>query len=1816
MEIISYVNQLKEKGIELWLNKKDELAYRAPKGVINETLLCSLKDRKAEIIAYLKNKEIVKHDEEDRYRAFPLTDMQSAYYSGMQKVYELGGTSCHTYLEIEMPDVDIMRFEKAWHQIIMKHDMLRAIVNQDGTQQILFKVKMPKIEVFRESELKAVRNEMATQCFETSKWPSHLFRITQKKEGVIIHFAVDMLIADFISANIILNDVLRNYAEDKEELKNTVSQITFRDVVADKIKRKNELIHTKKYKDAKNYWLNKIADMPERPMLPTLAGEVDNNNVAFKRYHFKIDEVKWQQIKKWTGEFGLTPSNAVLGAFVEVIRKWSVNKDFGMSITLMDRNKDEMDLVGDFTAVNVLTTRESDATFFEKVRQLQNDLTSDLENDSFSGIEVLRELNRSRNANIIFPVVYTSTIGTIDNREKFAYLYNDQVKTGTGISRTPQVWIDCHVIDNGKNLEINWDVRKYIFKEEVLVKMQNSFKELLNKMGMFESIWHEKEVVRCDLESLDVRNKRNQTDKGIISCMLYEGFLQHLRNTPHVAAIVHNQKTYDYKELGDYVGGIQETLLEKNIGQGDYVAIIMPRGLLQVASILAVSLLGGVFVPLDYTQPVLRQENILNNLMPKAILAYSEENALSKVYNKKVINFAHLSLNMCEVIVDDNNKVSDFAYVIYTSGTTGNPKGVVMTHQATCNTIKDINERFQIKEGSVFLGLSKIAFDLSIYDLFGCFDVGGSLVLPNEESAKNPAHWLDLIETYHVNIWNSVPALFKMYLNEMQEQKDLRNTSIEKVLLSGDVIDRNLPKLAKAHLGNYQMMSLGGATEAAIWSIYYDITDYQSEDAIPYGMPLANQRFYVLDHRLTQCPDYVCGEIVIAGDGLAEKYLNDKELTAEKFVWAEEIQERIYRTGDVGYYMEDGILAITGRVDNQIKINGNRIEVGEIENIISQMPGIKNCAVVPQIYNNQAKRLVAYIEAAGQTEEKVVHKAAKLKEHLLKQGKKYLAEIDKGVFSNWRKCSDLTALADILHCFKKAGLFRERNQSHTASEIHEKIGEKSKYTRSINRMIEVLTREGYLKEKNQCYILTDKADNLANRETLWKEFEAAEKIILYSQKLFDYQKQSGDCILEQVRGEINSLNLFFPKGKTDVALAAYRDNIVNQKLNKIVSFIVNEQISGKKQVEILEIGGGVGGTAIPVIDNLAHHDIKYCFTDVSNFFLNHARENFVAYDFMDYKLFDINKDYCSQGFLPNSYQIIICANVLHNSENIPEVLAKIHELLRDQGILIIIEATQESYALLTSLELKGGLDNFTDERKDNHVIFTEKEKWRQKLRDAGFDVSVVLPEEDDPAADSGQTVFNCIKEVRTSVNEENLKAFIAEKLPFYMIPDTVRIMENLPLNTNDKIDRNQLLKMTQEEVMNKKEKKVKNMKRQDGLNKIEEAVADIWKQVLGVSHIEKTDNFYSVGGDSLLIAQVVTKMKKDIKILEMVSWDKLMKEVLENPTLEGMGKIVSSKAAKKKSMGDSHQRETFVHMYKEAEGKTKKVRAFFHTGTGRLIDYKPMVTEMMETAAKETAIIGYTYGDYEEYMAVPIEQLIKDRGGKYAEHLIGLQAESYELVGYCVGGFLALEAAKILLESGKNVKLIVIDSYLCLHTVSNQLLMEFAYGQSIGIDMSKSPYKIDNMLLHEALTDILRGEHRNIKNSELTGLSGKYQVLGDVFTELLDMSHDERLKALFDSMENPDFNGDSSSKSMLSLLYDIYANTFCAMMNYRPEGIYVGDVLFFNAVGGVRNFCPDTAENIPWEEIVLGELKRVKVPGHHGNVIDPEHYQNLMPYFE
>ncbi|MCT5765537.1 pyochelin non-ribosomal peptide synthetase PchE, partial [Pseudomonas aeruginosa] len=373
---------------------------------------------------------------------------------------------------------------------------------------------------------------------------------------------------------------------------------------------------------------------------------------------------------------------------------------------------------------------------------------------------------------------------------------------------------------------------------------------------------------------------------------------------------------------------------------GDAVEVSLPRGPQQVAAVFGVLAAGACYVPLDIDQPPARRRLIEE--AAGVCLAITEEDDPQALPPR--LDVQRL-LRGPALAVPVPLAPQASAYVIYTSGSTGVPKGVEVSHAAAINTIDALLDLLRVDAADRLLAVSALDFDLSVFDLFGGLGAGASLVLPAQEQARDAAAWAEAIQRHAVSLWNSAPALLEMALSLPASQADYR--SLRAVLLSGDWVALDLPgRLRPRCAEGCRLHVLGGATEAGIWSNLQSVDTVPPHwRSIPYGRPLPGQAYRVVDAHGRDVPDLVVGELWIGGASLARGYRNDPELSARRFV--HDAQGRWYRTGDRGRYWGDGTLEFLGRVDQQVKVRGQRIELGEVEAALCAQAGVESaCAAV------------------------------------------------------------------------------------------------------------------------------------------------------------------------------------------------------------------------------------------------------------------------------------------------------------------------------------------------------------------------------------------------------------------------------------------------------------------------------------------------------------------------------------------------------------------------------------------------------------------------------------------------------------------------------------------------------------------------------------------------------------------------------------------------------------------------------------------------------------------------------------------------------
>ncbi|HTU27147.1 MAG TPA: amino acid adenylation domain-containing protein, partial [Pirellulales bacterium] len=441
---------------------------------------------------------------------------------------------------------------------------------------------------------------------------------------------------------------------------------------------------------------------------------------------------------------------------------------------------------------------------------------------------------------------------------------------------------------------------------------------------------------------------------------------------PNAVAVITADEQVTYAELQRRAVGLARHLRERGVKPGELVGLSLERSVDMVVGAYGILLAGGAYVPLDPDYPADRLGFMLDDAGFKVLVTHRAQANRFCDRAIEVVAVDELASEPTEQVLEQLPEMTPdaLAYVIYTSGSTGRPKGVMITHRAAANTIIDINARFQVGVGDCVLALSSLCFDLSVYDIFGLLAVGGTIVIPDPKRHFEPAYWAELIARHQVTVWNSVPAFMEMFTTHAAGRCGDGFSSLRLVMLSGDWIPVSLPDRIRAIAPRTKVISLGGATEASIWSIFYPIDAVDPTwKSIPYGRALANQAMYVLNDDLRQCEVGETGEICIGGDGVAVGYWNRPDLNSQKFVpdsRSDSADGRLYRTGDLGRYFEDGDIEFLGRIDHQVKIRGFRVELGEIETALVRHSAVNEAAVVARQGASGSKSLVAFLVLSPQ----------------------------------------------------------------------------------------------------------------------------------------------------------------------------------------------------------------------------------------------------------------------------------------------------------------------------------------------------------------------------------------------------------------------------------------------------------------------------------------------------------------------------------------------------------------------------------------------------------------------------------------------------------------------------------------------------------------------------------------------------------------------------------------------------------------------------------------------------------------------------------
>ena len=714
------------------------------------------------------------------------------------------------------------------------------------------------------------------------------------------------------------------------------------------------------------HWIRRLRDVP--PLrLPTLRGRPRVMSARGGAIQFTMPATLMDKVQAVARRQGVTAFAAVLTAFQVLMRRLSGQDDFAVGVPVLGRSRKELEhLIGFFE--NTLAIRSDLAgnpTAREAMTRTAARVVEAVDHGEVPFERIVDQVQPDRrlDAHPVFQVMFVMReadpmldLGDVEarslpvGRESSMFDLVVQIEHTAGAGRGRITF----------NLDLFTAADVERMAQQLLVVLDVLCEDPEQRISDFD--------VSTPAERAQRRQFNETTTAPAPRALLQTAFFEQAERQGSRTAVVDHGREFSYGEVARAVNHLAGQFVADGLTPGDRVALVMSKGWAQIVGVLAVLDAGGVYVPIDAALPADRIQALIAD-------AGATHGVLDGTSRGRVP-----SAGVSWHAVDDRvfaatagprqavaREPDDVAYIIYTSGSTGKPKGVVINHAGAVNTIADINRRWNVSGDDRVLALSSMSFDLSVYDVFGLLGVGGALVMVNHEGAQDPDHWLRMMRDHGVTIWNSVPALMSVLVDYLEVHDAVMPEALRLVLMSGDWIPTNLPGRIRACGGEgAALVSLGGATEASIWSVFYPIeTVGEDWPSIPYGRPLAHQQLLVLDENLWPCPTLVEGDLYIGGAGLALEYHRDPVKTGGSFIVHPKSRERLYRTGDRARFLPSGELEFLGRQDFQVKIQGFRVELGEIEYQLVQMPEVREAVVVARGDRGDRKQLVAYLVAAG-----------------------------------------------------------------------------------------------------------------------------------------------------------------------------------------------------------------------------------------------------------------------------------------------------------------------------------------------------------------------------------------------------------------------------------------------------------------------------------------------------------------------------------------------------------------------------------------------------------------------------------------------------------------------------------------------------------------------------------------------------------------------------------------------------------------------------------------------------------------------------------
>ena len=898
--------------------------------------------------------------------------------------------------------LNVSALRKAFQQLVARHEALRTsfLIDDGQATQVIREPTDWFMDVRdlrhldaeeREAEVIHLAEDEATRSFDLVLGPlnkarrirlmrTRLLQTTDQEHVLLL--TMHHIISDGWSLGILIDEVGALYRSIVSGAAHNLDEIKIQ--YADYATWQRNWMDGPVFEHQLSYWRGQLAGVPvlelptdrPRPALMTFNGSYEP---------VRINSVLTQQLNALSREQGVTLFMTLLSAFYTLLYRYTGQTDICVGTPVANRALPEFEkLIGCF--VNSLALRvdmDDDPKFIDLLSQVQDVTLSGYSHQDlpFERLVDALGVSRDKSHSPLFQVVFTlqNASNTLN-----VQMPDVNVEMLPSVAKTSKFDLTLNLEEGPNGLEGMIEYNTDLFDRDTIHRMVGHLEQILNVVAQHpHSRLSEVSLLSDHEKQLVLHEWNHQPQHYEFQDTIHQRFENIVQRFPDKAAVAMDGVSLTYAELNARANQLAFYLKQQGVKTNDLVGICLERSLDMVVSILAVLKAGGAYVPLDPGNPEERLRFILEDA--KVALLITESAVVDTV---PAGDFTAVILDQVEGMLAEQPSTNpqpesgpdDRAYVIYTSGTTGKPKGVLIPHSNVIRLFTATDQWFGFNDQDVWTLFHSFAFDFSVWELWGALFYGGHVIIVPSKVAKSTEDFYQLVCDEGVTVLNQTPSAFTQFIKMDEYSRDgvARASSplaLRCVIFGGEALDFSALQKWSSHYGldQPQLINMYGITETTVHVTYHRITvdDLDRRQSL-IGRPIPDLDLYILDQHLNPVPVGVPGELHVGGQGLAHGYLNRDDLTGERFVESEfscsvdraaGLYGRLYKTGDIGRYLPNGVVEYMGRADDQVKIRGYRIELGEIESTISQHADVRESVVLAREDVPGDRRLVAYVQS-------------------------------------------------------------------------------------------------------------------------------------------------------------------------------------------------------------------------------------------------------------------------------------------------------------------------------------------------------------------------------------------------------------------------------------------------------------------------------------------------------------------------------------------------------------------------------------------------------------------------------------------------------------------------------------------------------------------------------------------------------------------------------------------------------------------------------------------------------------------------------------